>query len=139
MLRTLAAPAFVAMMAMAGSASAQRPDPVAARDLPRGAVIAAADVVGDSTSDGSPAAMTGWVTRRLVHKGEPLRAPAVSPPQLVRAGAIITVRAEVDGVVATRRGTALAGGALGEQVRVRIDNQRTVTGVVSGPETIRIP
>jgi flagella basal body P-ring formation protein FlgA len=45
----------------------------------------------------------------------------------------------VDGVVATRRGTALSGGALGEQVRVRIDNQRTVLGVVSGPETIRIP
>ena len=36
----------------------------------------------------------GWVTRRVIHAGEALKEPAVAPPQLVRAGAEVTVRAE---------------------------------------------
>ena len=69
---------------------------VAARELPRGTVLRAGDVDTLVTDDGATAGSAtgpattpatsradapgaGWVVRRLVRKGEPLREPAVAP------------------------------------------------------------
>jgi flagella basal body P-ring formation protein FlgA len=106
--------------------------PVAAREIARGVELTGADISGDSTE------RAGWLTRRVIHAGEPLKEPAVVPPQLVRAGTEITVRAETGGVTVTRTGTALMSGSLGERVRVRIDTQHIVTGIVAGSATVRI-
>lgn len=107
--------------------------PVAARDIARGVELTAADIAGDSTL------RAGWLTRRVIHAGEQLKEPAVTPPQLVRAGTEITIRAETGGVLVTRTGTALMSGSLGERVRVRIDSQHTVTGIVAASATVKLP
>jgi len=118
------APRFVAAQALA------------ARELPRGTVIAVADVVGD-TATARPIA--GWVTRRVVKKGEPLREPAISPAPVVTNGETVLLRATVEGITVSRSATALADGAIGAAVRVRLSSQRTVNAIVTGPATVRIP
>jgi flagella basal body P-ring formation protein FlgA len=106
--------------------------PAAAREIARGVELTAADIAGDA------ALRTGWISRRVIHEGEPLKEPAVVPPQLVRAGTEITVRAETGGVVVTRTGTALMSGSLGDRIRVRIDSQHVVTGIVAASATVKI-
>jgi len=135
---SLVAAVFLALCGTAPRALAQDAVPVAAHDIPRGTELTAADVAPDSAPTGASASRVGWVTRRVIHAGEPLREPAVVPPQLVHAGADVTVRAESGGVVVTRAGTALTSGSLGEHVRVRIDAQHIVTGIVAAPATVKI-
>jgi flagella basal body P-ring formation protein FlgA len=112
--------------------------PVAARDIPRGVELTAADIAPDSAAAVATASRIGWVTRRMMRAGETLSEPSVAPPQLVHAGASVTVRAEAGGVVVTRPGTALTSGSLGEHVRVRIDSQHIVTGIVAASATVKI-
>src|SRR5690606_18092663 len=69
---------------------------VARRELARGTVLAAGDVDTVVTAAASPARRdaerpaAGWIVRRLVRAGEPLRAPAVVPPPLVASGSPVT-------------------------------------------------
>jgi hypothetical protein len=126
------APSVLAQGTQSAQSAVPLATPLAAREIARGVELTAADISGDSTM------RAGWVTRRVIHEGEPLKEPAVVPPQLVRAGMEITVRAEAGGVLVTRTGTALMSGALGERVRVRVDSQHIVTGIVAGSATVKI-
>jgi flagella basal body P-ring formation protein FlgA len=108
--------------------------PAAAHDLARGVELTAADISGNSES----VSRIGWITRRMIREGEVLKEPAVAPPQLVRAGTEVTVRAESGGVIVTRTGTALSSGSLGDRIRVRLDSQHTITGTVASPATVKI-
>lgn len=110
--------------------------PTAARDIPRGTELAADDIV--AAPGAASESRVGWVARRLIRAGEALSVPSVAPPQVVRAGTDVTVRAESGGVVVTRPGTALTSGSLGERVRVRIDPQHIITGIVAAPATVKI-
>jgi flagella basal body P-ring formation protein FlgA len=130
--------AGLALAVVASCARAQSAAPLAARDIPRGVELTAADIVPDSAGAAIHAARIGWVTRRVMRTGETLDEPSVAPPQLVHAGANVTVRAETGGVVVTRPGTALMSGSLGERVRVRVDSQHIVTGIVAAPATVRL-
>jgi flagella basal body P-ring formation protein FlgA len=114
--------------------TAQTFAPVAAHDLARGVELAAADIAGDSGS----ASRVGWITRRVIRAGEPLKVPAIAPAQLVRAGVEVTVRAAVGGVLVTRTGTALSSGSLGDRIRVRLDSQHTITGIVASSASVKI-
>ena len=111
---------------------AQAPVPAAARDIARGVELSAADIAGDTL------ARIGWVTRRVIHEGEKLTEPGVVPPKFMRAGAAVTVQFESGGVVVTRAGTALSDSAPGKSVRVRIDAQHVVTGIVTGSATVKV-
>jgi len=123
---------------VASYAQPQGAAPLAAHDIPRGVELTAADIAADSAGTATAASRIGWVTRRVIRAGEALTEPSVSQPQLVHAGASVTVRAETGGVVVTRPGTALMSGSLGERVRVRIDSQHIVTGIVSASATVKI-
>lgn len=112
------------------------PTPVAARELARDATIARDDIAGDSTAADS---IVGWVARRLIRAGEPLRPPAVGRRPLVTAGSDVTVVATVDGVSVSRGGTAVSAGAMGQRIRVRLDGTRIVVATVTGPAEARIP
>ena len=116
---------------------------VARRDLPRGVAITATDV--DVRVTGSPSSTRGnerpglgWVTRRVVRKGEPLRPPTVAPPPIIHAGSPVTVVWVVDGIRVTREGTALGTAHAGERVVVRVDAQRRVTGTATGPGLVTV-
>jgi flagella basal body P-ring formation protein FlgA len=112
--------------------------PLASRDLGRGHVLAASDIRADALAAPDPQ-VVGWITRRVIRAGEPLRAPAIAPPPLVRAGTPVTVQFVAAGVTVAREGTALMTGAFGDHVHVRLDEQRSLNGVVAGPSTVRIP
>lgn len=113
------------------------PDPTAARDLPRGITLTEKDIVrrGDSSSPAThgDAVGEGWVTRRLIAAGEPLRRPAVAPPVWVTTGEPVQLLYRVGSVTARLRGTAMGTAAKDERVLVRIDTRRRVEGVVVAP------
>ena len=121
---------------VAGPAAARAAAPTAARDIPRGTELTAGDIVGGAAD--TSASRVGWVARRVIRAGELLVPPSIAPPQIVRAGTDVTVRAETGGVVVTRPGTALSSGSLGERVRVRIDPLHIITGIVAAPATVKI-
>lgn len=118
--------------------------PVAARDLARGEVLAQTDIRhlafpdDEVPRDDAPASVLGWTTRRVISAGEPLRPPAVSPPDLVRAGE--TVQAVYRGrtIVLRVTGTAAGSAAMGERVLVRVDARRRLEGVVIGPGLVQL-
>ncbi|MHB1225710.1 MAG: flagellar basal body P-ring formation chaperone FlgA [Gemmatimonadaceae bacterium] len=155
-----ASPATATRLAPPGiTASIGRPAPVAAsdtvlvaaRELPRGTVLRATDmdtvVVASGSPSGSRQSATtsgaglpdeGWVVRRLVHKGEPLRAPAVAPPPLILAGSPVSLLWEVGGLRITRAGTAVGPAHAGETVVVRVDAKRRFIGVATAPGTVTV-
>lgn len=80
----------------------------------------------------------GWVTKRVIAAGEPLRAPAVSPPELVKSGQTVDVVWKQGGIELRARGQASRSGAMGERVSVRIQPNRRLEGVVVGPGMISL-
>lgn len=115
----------------------------AARDLPRGHVLEEGDMVASTGGEGVTAVADsvkpGWVTRRVIREGEPLRAPAVAPPPMVARGDTVTVRWQISGVGITMPGIALGSAAAGETILVRVDALRRVSAVVKGPSTVDVP
>lgn len=118
--------------------------PVAARELARGEVLTAADIRYETTEDGTDVAgevtgsLVGWTTRRIIGEGERLRPPAVSPPNLVRAGETVQAVYRGRSVVLRVTGTAAGSAAMGERVLVRVDARRRLEGVVIGPALVQL-
>ena len=116
--------------------------PVAAREIARGTVLAAADITwSDSVQTRTGArdsVQAGWVARRSFRTGEVLEAPGVSPPDLVSSGDVVNVIYTAPGVALTLRGTAIGSGAKGDEVYVRLDNRRRLRGVVAAANTVRV-
>jgi flagella basal body P-ring formation protein FlgA len=135
--------AIAALLARSAAAHAQpaRPaakddTPRATRALPRGYVLTAEDMTPTTPDTRHPSA--GWVTKRVIAAGEPLRVPAVAPPDAIRAGQPVDV-VFVDGAIRLRlTGTALNAAALGARVAVRIDARRRLEGVAVGPSTVQL-
>ena len=127
-------------------AQAAAPDmvPVAARDLARGVVLTAADVElkpgngAVSARSAGEQAGAGWVTRRVVRAGEPLREPAVTKPAVIESGQTVDAIWDEAGIVLRVRGTAVGAAAIGERVIVKVDARRRLEGVASGPGLVRI-
>lgn len=149
--------------ALPAAAVAQPPRiAIAAHEIARGVVLAPADIAylpsegvpehatQDSTlpADCGPVRLSdcptvrpllvGWMTRRLIAAGEPLRAPAVTPPQLVKSGDVVDVMYQGDGVLITMRGRATRSAALGERLTVRMDNQRKLEATVVAAGRVRV-
>ena len=125
------------VLALPSGASAQAP--VAARDLPRGAVLTAEDVVvsdADTLAGGTD--RIGWVTRRVINEGEILREPAVARPQLVKSGDTVDLIWSTGTVQIKARGQATGSGAMGDRVTVRLDTRRRLEGVVVAPGVVRL-
>ena len=117
---------------------------VAARDLARGEVLAPEDIARVASPEEDvarvelPRTLVGWRTRRVISAGEPLRPPAVSPPDLVKAGDAVQVLYQGRSVVMRVNGTAAGSGAMGERVLVRVDARRRLEGVVIGPGLVQL-
>lgn len=119
---------------------------VARRDLARGVAITAADVdtLVTATRDRAHGArvervaIDGWLTRRVIRAGEPLRAPAIAPPPLIARGARVTVVWETAGLRVTREGTAVGAADRGERVVVRVDGARRLTGIATDAGTVTV-
>lgn len=111
-------------------------EPVAARRLERDEVLEPADITtaatvrwGPPEPGRAPAVRAGWVTRRQVRAGEPLREPAVAPPLAVRTGEIVQAVWQRPGIALTVPARALGSAVIGARVLVRTESGRRLEGV----------
>ena len=73
----------------------------------------------------------GQTAARNLTAGMALRQTMVKAAQIFKPGAGVKVLVQGGGFVVTSSGKALEGGAVGQNVRVRMDNGRTVIGTVN--------
>lgn len=73
----------------------------------------------------------GQTAARNLTAGMALRQTMVKAPQLFKPGTGVKVLVQGGGFTVTASGKALEGGAVGQSVRVRMDNGRTVIGTVT--------
>ena len=126
------APARAAARATAASVVVT---PTAARDLPRGHVLAADDVTPATPS------LVGWTTRRVITAGQPLREPGIARPlaaSAVTAGQRVAVLYRDAGVELRLAGTAAGAAPMGGRVQVRMDARRRVEGTVVAPGVVQL-
>jgi len=83
-----------------------------------------------------------WLAYRLIHSiqaGRVVSASDLALPLLVEKGERVTLRVEVQGLLASMDGEALESGSLGEVIRVKnLSSQRMVQGTVSGAHEVTI-
>jgi flagellar basal body P-ring formation protein FlgA len=128
-----------AIAAQAGAAAADAP--TAVRDLPRGHTLTVDDIAGADQRQptaGGDLAMAGWVTRRAIRAGEPLREPAVAPAPVIRAGEPVEAIWRQGGLELRVRGVALANAVAGQRVAVRLDTRRRLEGTAAGPGQVLV-
>lgn len=134
--------ALLAGRPAAAQAGSEGMVPVAARELARGEVLAAADVAFEPAGDRRVAGVVdrpvGWVTRRVVAAGEVLRAPTIARPDAVRSGDAVQLVWREGGVELRIRGKAMGSAPLGERIKVHVDGRRRFEGVVEGPALVRL-
>lgn len=111
-----------------------------------GAVLAASDAAEaevDWAADAAPIVANsdqwvGQIASRPLVAGQALRQPMVRAPSIFKAGAQVRVVAQGPGFAVTSAGQALTAGAAGQTVRVRMDNGRTISGIVGENGTIDV-
>lgn len=119
------------------------PVPVAARPVSRGAVLAPEDVrierrIAWDDGDEAPEDVIGLVAQRVLTEGEPLTAPAVRPPYLVRGGDPVQAVFRRAGIVMTLRSEALGTARKGDHVRVQLPSGVRMGGTVVGPGLVEL-
>ncbi|HRJ69473.1 MAG TPA: flagellar basal body P-ring formation chaperone FlgA [Beijerinckiaceae bacterium] len=127
---------------LSGSYDTRLSLPVPTRDIPRGETIQASDLrleqrrrrdipAGALTE---PARLTGFVARKALRVGQPLRDGDVVRPDMVERNQLVTVLYESAGMTLSLRGKALAAGAEGAIVAVQnLQSKRTIETIVIGP------
>jgi flagella basal body P-ring formation protein FlgA len=111
-----------------------------------GAVLTQADAVEaevDWAEDASPvvaklANWEGYTATRALSTGQVLRQSVVKPAQVFQAGAQVRVVARGYGFQVVSDAQALSAGVIGQVARVRMDNGRIMTGVVTDGRTVSV-
>ena len=131
---------------------------VAARAIARGTTLTAEDIayaspntpalhsvphsVATLESPSRPAEsndlLIGWVTRRMISVGQPLRAPAIEAPVLVKSGDDVEVLWRQGGIAVTAHGRATKSAAAGDRIVVRLSAQRTIEGSVVAAGRVQV-
>lgn len=121
--------------------------PVLTRDVTPGDVVRASDVQwiklpSDRISNNiitTQAGLVGMSPRYPVRTGEPLRISDMQPPIVVAKGATVDMNYVTGALTLLARGRALQAGAVGDTIDiVNPRSNRTVQGVVQGPNMVRI-
>ena len=111
-----------------------------ARNIAAGEVVGPEDLVwgkaaaapADSPRD--PDAIIGMAARRPLRAGAAALAHDVSAPQVIKAGEVITVVYQADGVSLSLQGKALSAAGVGETLNVEnTGSKKIIQAVVSGP------
>ena len=87
---------------------------------------------------GDPAQWVGSTVVRNLNAGQALRQAMVKPPQVFDAGSNVRVVAEGPGFSVVSDGQAVGAGIVGQSVRVRMEGNRYMTGVVIDSRTVRV-
>ncbi|QBX33534.1 flagellar basal body P-ring formation protein FlgA [Paracoccus liaowanqingii] len=114
----------------------------AARTLPAGSVIAAADLTvidTDRPSLTDPSAAIGMQTRITVYEGRPLHANMLRPPRLITRNQIVRLSFQRGALRIDTEGRALSDGAAGELIRVmNMGSRSTVSAQVMSDGTLAV-
>jgi flagella basal body P-ring formation protein FlgA len=119
---------------------------VPVHDIQRGETIVDSDltyqmVTGDRPLGGVAVSMgelDGKEARRYIQAGDAVRTDDVRLPVLVTKGSTVTMTFEEPGITLTASGRATSEGGMGETVTiVNPVSYRQITGVVTGPGTVR--
>ena len=84
-------------------------------------------------------AWLGHEAARHLPAGQALRQNMLRPPELFAMGAQVKVLVSGSGFSVASSGRAMAAGAEGANVRVRMDNGRLVSGVVNAQGVVEVP
>jgi flagella basal body P-ring formation protein FlgA len=119
---------------------------VPARDIARGEIISASDLVYGTAQASqmrsgtitSIDALSGMQARRYLRAGELVMATDVRKPIVVKKGETVTMTFDAPGISLTATGRALEEGGVGESVTViNPVSFRQVMATVTGPGTVR--
>jgi flagellar basal body P-ring formation protein FlgA len=128
---------LVALLLVAAPSAAQPKascTPVAARALTRGQTLSADDIAAGCASP----SLVGSVTRRVIAAGEPLREPAVAPPNVIAPNDPVAVVYRDAGLEIRLKGVAANAAPLGGRVTVRVDVRRRLDGVAVAPGVVQV-
>ena len=119
---------------------------VAAIPLPTGVVItqerlatAEIDIAAEPGAVFTNAAdLVGRTLSRPVEAGQAVRSSSLSKRQWFAAGEMVQVRVSGDGYAVSAEGQALGAGLEGQEVKVRMESGRTVTGRAVGERRVEV-
>ncbi len=86
----------------------------------------------------TPAQWLGQVAVRTLGTGQALRQALLRPAQVFQAGSQVRVLAQGAGFQIVADGLALSAGVIGQSARVRMDNGRVMSGLVSDHKTVQL-
>ena len=86
----------------------------------------------------TPAQWLGQVAVRTLGTGQALRQTLLRPAQVFQAGSQVRVLAQGAGFQVVSDGLALSAGVIGQTARVRMDNGRVMSGLVSDHKTVQL-
>lgn len=86
----------------------------------------------------TPAQWLGQVAVRTLGTGQALRQALLRPAQVFQAGSQVRVLAQGAGFQVVSDGLALSAGVIGQTARVRMDNGRVMSGLVSDHKTVQL-
>lgn len=116
-----------------------------ARNLSAGDIVQAQDLVwgkavaapADAPSD--PDRIIGMTARRPLREGAAVSQRDVSAPMAMKAGDVVAVTFEQDGIVLTLQGKAMAAAAVGDGVAVQnTSSSKIIQAVATGPGTAAV-
>ncbi|MGI0154183.1 MULTISPECIES: flagellar basal body P-ring formation chaperone FlgA [Pseudidiomarina] len=81
--------------------------------------------------------LLGQTLRRSLSKGSIIQENLLQATQVIRFGDDIIITAEGPGFVITRSGKAMDTAAVGDRIRVKLDNQRIIQVLVTGKGTAK--
>lgn len=114
----------------------------AARTLPAGTVISAADLRAiDSTRPGlsDPSEVIGRQTRVTIFEGRPLHPNLLQTPRLVSRNQVVRLYFQRGGLRIDMQGRALGDGGAGDVVRVmNIDSRNTVSARIQADGSLLV-
>jgi len=111
-----------------------------ARSISAGETVGAEDLawskaaVAPSDSPRDPDAVIGLAARRPLRAGAAVLAHDVAAPVIIKAGEVITVMFEAEGISLSLQGKALASGGVGDLLNVEnTASKKTIQAMVTGP------
>lgn len=116
-------------------------EPVAARNIRAGELLAAADIETPASESGlrQAADFIGKEAARSIYRGQRITEQDLRAPTLVARNAVVTMEFSKGRLSIATEGRALDPGAAGARIRVmNIVSRRVVSAVVVDPNTVRI-
>ena len=131
---------IAATILASGYAPAILEEPVAARNIRTGEVLAASDIEtpASETALRQAASFVGKEAARSIYRGQRITPQDLRTPTLVARNAIVTMEFTKGPLSISTEGRALDAGGAGERIRVmNLGSRRVISAVVVSSSTVR--